>query len=306
MKKKLTIIGSGPAGLTAAIYAARANLEPLVINGSTPGGQLMSTSTVENWPGIKSIMGPELMMQMKEHAQHFGTTFLDESVVSVQFDKKPFILTTERDTQIETDAVIIATGATPKKLHIPGEQEYWAKGVTTCAVCDGAFYRDVPVVIVGGGDTAMEDALFMKNFTKQITIVQILDELTASHALKEPVLQDPDITILYNSTIKQITGDGSHVSALTIRNNKTNEETTLNTNAVFVAIGLNPNTQPFKDHLDCDDYGYIIINNHTRTSIPGVFAAGDVFDNRYKQAITAAGSGCRAALDAEQYLKKMS
>lgn len=304
-KQKLIIIGSGPAGLTAAVYAARANLHPLVIEGPTPGGQLMFTTTVENWPGLKSVQGPQLMMDMKDHAQHFGTQFLSESVISVDFTKKPFTLTTDRDKTFEAQTVIVASGATPKRLGAPGEDEYWGRGVTTCAVCDGAFYKDVPVIIVGGGDSAMEDALFMKNFTKDITIVHILEELTASHATRTPVLADPDITIIYNSTVTEILGDGQKITGVTVTNQKTKKTQHMPTNGVFVAIGYNPNTGPYKGQLKLSDYGYLQIENQTRTSIPGIFAAGDVFDLRYRQAITAAGSGCKAALDAEQYLSSL-
>lgn len=303
MVHKLIIIGSGPAGLTAAVYAARANLEPVLIEGTAPGGQLMGTTAVENWPGIKSIMGPQLMMNMREHAAHFGTQFIAGKVARTDFSKKPFTIWTDKDKELHAHSIIIATGAEPKRLGCPGETEYWGRGVTTCAVCDGAFYPDKRVIIVGGGDTAMEDASFMTKFTKKITIVHILDKLTASHAMQERVIDHPDIKIMYNSTISEIRGDGKHVSEVTITNQKTQEQTTLGTDAVFVAIGLKPNTSPFAGQIALNDYGYIVVNNHTKTSVEGVFAAGDVFDDKYRQAITSAGSGCMAALDAERYLK---
>lgn len=302
MVHKLIIIGSGPAGLTAAIYAARANLQPLIIEGTAPGGQLMGTTMVENWPGQKSIMGPELMMNMRQHAAHFGTQFIPGKIARVDFSKKPFTVWTDKDKEFQAHAIIIATGAEPKRLGCPGEKEYWGRGVTTCAVCDGAFYRDQHVIIVGGGDTAMEDASFMTKFTKKITIVHILDKLTASHAMQERVINHPDIKIIYNSTVSEIRGDGKHVTDVTITNQKTQEQTKLEAAAVFVAIGLKPNTAPFAGHITLNNYGYILVKNHTNTSVEGVFAAGDVFDDRYRQAITSAGAGCMAALDAERYL----
>lgn len=299
---KLIIIGSGPAGLTAAIYAARANLKPLLIEGSTPGGQLMGTSYVENWPGEKSILGPRLMMNMREHAEQFGTQFIAEKVISVNFAQRPFTLTTDAGTIFQAHSVIIATGAVPNRLGCPGEDQYWGSGVTTCAVCDGAFYPDKKVLVVGGGDTAMEDASFLKKFTNKISIVQISESLTASHAMQQRVINDPDIQIQYNSTVTAIHGNGTHVTGATIVNNKTNEETTIDIDGIFIAIGLKPNTKPFEGHLELNKWGYIQVTNNTNTSVEGVFAAGDVFDYRYRQAITSAGSGCMAALDAERYL----
>lgn len=300
--EKLIIIGSGPAGLTAGVYAARANLQPLIIEGSSPGGQLMGTSYVENWPGEKQIMGPQLMMKMREHAKHFGCKFLSENVSSVDFSKKPFTINTDKGKTLLAHAVIIATGAVSKRLNAPGEQEYWGKGVTTCAVCDGAFYPNKRVIIVGGGDTAMEDASFMTKFTDKITIVHILDKLTASHSMQERVLNNPKITIIYNSTVSSMEGDGSHVTHAMIRNQNTGETVRHETDAVFIAIGMLPNTKPFQGQLDLDSFGYMKVSNHTNTSVEGVFAAGDVADYRYRQAITSAGSGCMAALDAERYL----
>ena len=300
---KLIIIGSGPAGLTAGIYAARANLEPLIIDGKTPGGQLMGTTVVENWPGEKSILGPKLMMNMREHAQHFGCQFLDGEVTKVDFTKKPFLLWTDRGTELQAHAVIIATGADPKKLGCPGEKEYWGKGVTTCAVCDGAFYPDKRVIIVGGGDTAMEDASFMTKFTDKITIVQNQDALTASHVMQKRVLEKPSITILYSSTITKIQGDGSHITHAEVTDLKTKKKQLLEVDGIFLAIGLQPSSEAFKDQVELEKWGYIRVENHTRTSIEGIFVAGDVADWRYRQAITSAATGCKAALDAERYLK---
>lgn len=298
----LIIVGSGPAGLTAALYAARANLHPLIIEGTAPGGQLMGTTAIENWPGNKSIMGPQLMMNMREHAQHFGTQFIAGAITRVDFSQRPFTLWTHKNQEFKARSVIIATGAEPKRLGCAGENEYWGKGVTTCAVCDGAFYKDRPVVIVGGGDTAMEDASFMTKFTKDITIVHILDKLTASHAMQQRVLNNPIIKIMYQSTVTEIHGNGKHVTEVIVTNQQTRQSQKLPTDAVFVAIGLTPNTSIFKGQLALDQYGYVIVNNHTKTSVEGVFAAGDVHDNRYRQAIVSAGAGCMAALDAERYL----
>jgi len=300
------IIGSGPAGLTAAIYASRAFLKPLLIEGKAPGGQLMGTTAVENWPGEKSIFGPQLMNNMKEHARHFGTQFISGEIVRVDFSKRPFSLFTHKNEELQTHSVIIATGASPNRLGCPGESEYWGKGVTTCAVCDGAFYPDKKVVIVGGGDTAMEDASFMTKYTKDITIVHILDKFTASPAMQERVLKNPDIKIIYSSTVTEIKGSGQHVSEIVIKNQITGKSDSLNTDVVFLAIGQKPNTSIFKDQLTLDKMGYIELNNKTHTSVEGVFVAGDVADYRYKQAITSSGSGCMAALDTQRYLERIT
>lgn len=300
---ELIIIGSGPAGLTAGIYASRANIAPLIIEGKSPGGQLMGTSHVENWPGNKSILGPTLMMQIRDHAKHFGSQFLSEEVVKVDFSQRPFTLWTSRNKELKAHSIIIATGAIPNRLNCPGESEYWGKGVTTCAVCDGAFYPDKNILIVGGGDTAMEDASFMTKFTNKITIVQNMDKLTASAAMQKRVLENPDIKIIYKSTITEFKGNGSHVTSVIVKNQETGEMREMPFDGVFLAIGLRPSTEIFKGQLELNKWGYIEVKNHTRTSVEGVFAAGDVEDYRYRQAITSAGSGCMAALDAERYLK---
>ena len=307
-EKKLIIIGSGPAGLTAGIYAARANLDPVIIEGKNPGGQLISTTLVENWPGEKSVMGPKLMANIKEQALALGCTFLPGSVTAVDFSKPPFLLKTEKG-DLYTQTTILACGATPKKLKVPGEDTYWGKGVTTCAICDGAFYPDKEVIIVGGGDTAMEDALFMSKFTQKITIVQILDSLSASHAMKERVLKKPTINILYNSTVSEIKGDGEKITGVTITNKKDNSTTSLPAAAVFIAIGFRPNTGFLEEQVQLTDYGHVaLFNEHfkTGTSVKGVFAAGDIADPRYRQAVTSAGTGCMAALDAENYLSSLT
>lgn len=306
MTHQLIIIGSGPAGLTAAIYAARSNLKPLIIEGNTPGGQLMGTSYVENWPGEKRILGPELMMKMQEQAKALGTSFVSETVTRVDFTKQPFTLWTNTNKEFQANAIIIATGAVPNKLGIPGEEEYWGKGVTTCAVCDGAFYPNKKVMVIGGGDTAMEDASFLKKYTDDITVVQISEEFSASHAMKERILSDPTIKKVYNSTLTSIRGDGQKVTHATILNKKTGTSEEVPVDGIFVAIGLKPSTEPFKGQVAMNKGGYIEVKEETKTSVAGVFVAGDVFDYRYRQAITAAGSGCKAALDAERYLKELN
>ncbi|MGE0010452.1 MAG: thioredoxin-disulfide reductase [Candidatus Babeliales bacterium] len=302
---KLLIIGSGPAGLTAGIYSSRANLEPTIIEGTKPGGQLMGTTKVENWPGETSILGPQLMQNMREHAKKAGCTFQTGDIASVDFSQKPFTLTTNKNEQLQAHAVIIATGATPKRLGVPGEDQYWGKGVTTCTVCDGAFFQNQPVVIVGGGDSAMEGASFMLNFTKQITIIQIHDKLSASVAMQERVINNPNIKIIYQSSVTEIKGDAQKPTHVVVKNNKTGDTQELRTDAVFVSIGLTPNTQAFKDHIELLKSGHIKLFGKTKTSVEGVFAAGDVADYTYRQAITSAGDGCMAALDAERYLKSI-
>ncbi len=303
--RKLIILGSGPAGLTAGIYAARANLQPIIFEGSTPGGQLMSTSYVDNWPGEKHILGPTLMSNMREHAKETGCTIISQTVTCVDFSKKPFIITTKEDSYT-AHAVILAMGATPKRLQCPGEDDYWGKGVTSCAVCDGPLYKDKKVVIVGGGDTAMEDASFMTCYTNDITIIHIQDRLTASAAMQKPILQNKQIKIIYSSTVTSIQGNKSHITEISVTNQKTHETTPLKTDVLFVAIGLTPNTSILKQSIRLNNYGYIQIEKNTNTSIPGIFAAGDIADDRYRQAITSAGTGCMAALDAERYLKDLS
>jgi len=302
--EQLVIIGSGPAGLTAGIYAGRANLKPLILEGSNPGGQLMKTSYVENWPGEIKILGPDLMEKLKEQAIHQGANFLSQNIVKVDLGKKPFSLWTSRNQEILANSIIMATGSTPKKLNIPGEDEYWGKGVTICAVCDGAFYKDKSVVIIGGGDTAMEDASFMTKFTDKITIIHILDKLTASHAMQQRVLNNPKINIIYNSTVSQIKGNGSHITEIEIENKLNKNKEIVKADAIFLAIGSTPNTAFLGNQLELTQYGHIKLVSNNQTSISGVFAAGDVCDPRYKQAIYSAGMGCAAALDTERYLNQ--
>ncbi len=300
--ENVIIIGSGPAGLTAGIYTARANLNPLIIEGKQPGGQLMGTSFVENWPSQKSILGPKLMMDMRDQAKQLGCRFSGEEIVKADFSQRPFKLITSRNKELLAKTIIIATGASPNRLNVPGESEYWGKGVTTCAVCDGAFYPDKKILIVGGGDTAMEDASFMTKFTNKITIVQIEDKLTASHAMQQRVVNNSDIKIIYSSTVAEFKGNESHVSSVTLKNRITGITEDIDFDGVFLAIGLKPNTAAFQGQIKLNQWGYIEVTNHTNTSVPGIFAAGDAQDFRYRQAITSAGSGCMAALDAERFL----
>jgi thioredoxin reductase (NADPH) len=301
--ENLIIIGSGPAGLTAAIYAARANLKPLIIEGNAPGGQLMGTSYIENFPGTPHILGPDLMQTMREQAIQLGTRIISGDAIALSTKERPFTVQTDQSEEFSAKALILALGATPKRLGCPGEDEYWGAGVTTCAVCDGAFYPNKKVLVIGGGDSAMEDASFLTKFTNQITVVHILKELTASHAMQEPILCNPVTSIIYESTVAAIKGDGKHVTHALITNQKTGAETSLEADAIFVAIGLNPNTAILKGHIALHSNGYIMVTDTTRTSVEGIFAAGDAQDYRYRQAVTAAGSGCMAALDAERYLR---
>jgi thioredoxin reductase (NADPH) len=309
--EKVVIVGSGPAGLTAGIYTSRAGLSPLIIDGSKPGGQLMTTSAVENWPGETSIPGPALMEQMRSHTAAYGARFLDATITKVDLQERPFVLSTNSGTTVQTQSIIIATGANPKKLAVPGEEAFWGRGVSTCAVCDGTFYKGKKVVVVGGGDTATESASFLLNFTNDITIVHILPKLTASHAMQQRVIDNPSIKIIYESTVTAIEGKEQSigikkVTQVTIKNQQTGEESVLPADGVFIAIGIIPNTALFKGQLELTPYGYIQLKEYTQTSVEGVFAAGDVADSMYRQAITSAGHGCAAAMDVERYLSERS
>jgi thioredoxin reductase (NADPH) len=281
-------------------------LEPLVIEGSLPGGQLTKTSYVENWPGIQQILGADLMLNLREHAAAVGAVFSEATVTTSELEKPPFKLRLSDGSFLQAQSLILATGSTPKKLGCLGEEAFWGKGVTTCAVCDGVLYRDMPIVVVGGGDSAMENASFMSHFTQQITVVHILGQLTASKAMQERVLNNSAIRVIYTSTVTEIIGDEQGVQEVVIRDVNTHEEQRLSTRAVFVSIGLSPNVAPFADQVRLTSCGTIATyEDTTQTSIPGVFAAGDVCDMRYRQAITSAGQGCKAALDAERYLARL-
>lgn len=301
--EKLIIIGSGPAGLTAALYSARADLDPLVFEGVAAGGQLMITTDVENYPGFPDgIMGPELMDQFRKQAERFGARMRQVDVTSVDFSTRPFAISVGAD-EYTADAVIIATGAEAKWLGIPGEQTLTGKGVSACATCDGFFFRDQELVVIGGGDTAMEEALFLTKFASKVTVVHRRDEFRASKIMAARVMEHEKVDVLWNTVVTEIHGEDT-VAAVTFKDTVTGETRQFDTNGVFVAIGHKPTTELFVDQLDLDDNGYLIagLRGGTRTSVEGVFAAGDVADHTYRQAVTAAGTGCMAAIDAERWL----
>ena len=300
--RNVIIIGSGPAGLTAAVYAARANLEPLMIEGIAAGGQLMLTTEVENYPGfVDGIMGPELMEQMRKQAARFGTEFLSDDVTRVDFSKKPFEVHVGADVH-RANAVIISTGAKARLLDIPGEMQLMGHGVSTCATCDGFFFRDKKLFVVGGGDSAIEEAIFLTKFATSVTVVHRRDSLRASKIMQDRAFDNDKIDFLWDSVLTDISGDGK-VQTARVKNLKTGEEVDHDVDGVFVAIGHIPNTALFEGQLDLVG-GYIETRGtDTRTSVPGVFAGGDVVDFKYRQAITAAGMGCMAAIDAERYLE---
>ena len=300
--EKVVIIGAGAAGLTAAIYCARANLEPLVIEGMQPGGQLTTTNDVENYPGFPDgIDGPTLMDQMHAQAERFGTKYQFGEVLKADLSERPFKLTVTGGEVIEAKTLIIATGATAKYLGIESEQKLIGRGVSACATCDGAFYRDVPVVVVGGGDTACEEAIFLTRFASKVTLIHRRDELRASKIMADRTLENDKIEMVWDSEVEEILGEDK-VSGVRLRNNKTEAEQTVECAGVFVAIGHVPNTQIFKDQLEMDDAGYINRTESAQTSVPGVFVAGDCSDKVYRQAVTAAGMGCAAAIEAERLL----
>ncbi len=302
-KHDVIILGSGPAGLTAAIYTARARLETLVISGNLPGGQLMTTSDVENFPGFPNgIFGPELMMSMRQQAERFETTVMDDTATNVDFRHQPFrILTTDKE--FEAHAVIIATGASPRKLGLKSEETFGGKGVSYCATCDGPFFKDENLVVVGGGDSAIEEAAFLTKFAKSVQVVHRQDKLRASKILQERAFDNPKIKFLWNTVVMDITGD-SKVHGVTLQNVENNETRKIDVGGIFIAIGHDPNTQVYRGQLDMDEAGYLKIQNHTHTNVEGIFAAGDVHDHRYRQAVTAAGFGCMAAMDVEKYLQE--
>jgi thioredoxin reductase (NADPH) len=299
----VAIIGSGPAGYTASIYTSRAKLRTIVISGSLPGGQLMTTTEVENFPGFPSgINGPELMTYMQQQSERFGTTMLIDEVTRVDFGSKPFRIYTGSSTYT-SDSVLISTGATPRKLGIKSEQEFSGRGLSYCATCDGPFFKNQDIVVVGGGDTALEEATFLTKFGKTVKVIHRRAELRASKILQERAFENPKIEFIWNSSIIDVKGD-KKVSSVVVKNIDTSEEKNLEAGGIFVAIGHEPNTAIFKGQVDLDEKGYIILQNRTKTNIEGVFAAGDVHDFRYRQAITAAGFGCMAALDIEKWLSE--
>jgi thioredoxin reductase (NADPH) len=302
--ENVIILGTGAAGLTAAIYTARANLSPLVFEGLQPGGQLTTTTEVENFPGfIEGIDGTELMDRMRKQAERFGTRFQYALVEKVDFSSKPLKVITDDGKVHETKTVIIATGASAKYIGLESEQKLIGRGVTSCATCDGAFYRNVPVAVVGGGDTAMEESIFLTRFASTVHLLHRRDEFRASKIMADRVLKHPKIKVHWNTVVEEVLDvSKNEVTGLKLKNVKTGEASELEVRALFVAIGHQPNTKPFAGSLAMDEVGYLV-TDHTKTTVPGVFAAGDVQDSHYRQAITAAGTGCMAALEAERYLE---
>lgn len=298
----LAIIGSGPAGYTAAVYAARSQLAVVLIAGDTWGGQLMLTSEVENFPGFRDgILGPDLMKQMREQAERFGTEFISELVEQIEFKQAPFVLKLANGTAVSARSVLIATGSQSKWLGLDSEQRLMARGVTSCATCDGYFFRDKHVSVVGGGDTAMEEALELTKYAKQVVIIHRRDEFRASKFMQQRVLNHPKIKVLWNREVVEVLGD-KMVNGLKLRDTQTQKSETIKTDGLFVAIGHTPATGFLGDQIKLNPAGYIVATDQVKTGIPGVFVAGDVADPRYRQAITAAGDGCRAALEVERYL----
>src|SRR5664279_4647197 len=299
---KLLIIGSGPAGLTAAIYAARANLEPIVLAGSTPGGQLMITSDVENYPGFPDgIQGPELMAAFREQAERFGSRIVDVDIDRVDFSSRPFRVWA-RGIEYRGDAVIVATGASALWLGLDNETRLRGRGVSACATCDGFFFRDKEIAVVGGGDTALEEATFLTRFASKVNLLHRRDQFRGSRIMVDRTVENPKIQIHYNTAVEEVLGD-AHVEGVRLRDTSTGAERVLPAEGLFIAIGHQPNTEAFRDWLEVDAKGYLVVHDETGSKIDGVFIAGDVHDHRYRQAVTAAGDGCKAAIDAERWLE---
>lgn len=304
--RDVIVVGSGPAGLTAALYTGRANLRPLVIEGLEAGGQLMLTTMVENWPGYRDgIMGPELMQEMRAQAERFGTEIITGNVSEIDLSQRPFTLKTA-ESEYQTRALIISTGASARLLGLSSERTLMGHGVSTCATCDGYFFRGKPIAVVGGGDSAMEEAIFLTKFATNVTVVHRRDKLRASKIMQDKALANPKISFLWNSEVVEVRDvTKGEVSSVVVKNHETGAETNLSVEGLFVAIGHTPNTKLFTGQLDMDENGYIVTDG-TSTSVLGVFACGDVQDHVYRQAVTAAGSGCMAAIDSERYLEGLS
>lgn len=301
---KVLIIGSGPAGYTAAIYAARANLAPILVQGLQPGGQLTITTDVENYPGFAEVIqGPWLMEQMKAQAAHVGTKLISDIITEVDFSRRPFRVSGDSGTIYMAETVIISTGATARWLGLPSEKKFMGKGVSACATCDGFFYRGKDVAVVGGGNTAVEEALFLTNFCNKVTLIHRRDELRAEKIMQERLFGHPRIETIWDTVVEEVIGTDNGMTGLRLKNVKTGAESTLDAEGLFVAIGHDPATKIFKGQIEMDSEGYIKkAPDSTATSVPGVFAAGDVTDKIYRQAVTAAGMGCMAALEADKFL----
>ncbi|MBK9323124.1 MAG: thioredoxin-disulfide reductase [Bdellovibrionaceae bacterium] len=301
--ENLIIIGSGPAGLTSAIYSARARLEPLMIEGEEAGGQLMITTEVENYPGFEhGITGPELIAVIRKQAERFGTRFITRNVTKVDFSQRPFKVWVGEKLYL-SKSIIVSTGASAQYLGLPSEKQYLSRGVSACATCDGAFFRDMVVGVVGGGDTAMEEAQFLTRFAKKVYVIHRRDHFRASKIMAERTVQHPKIEVLWNSEVSEVLGDGKNVTGVKVKNTQEGSTKDLTMQGLFIAIGHKPNTSLFKGLLDMNETGYLVTKaNSTYTNIEGVFAAGDVQDHVYRQAITAAGTGCMAAIDCERWL----
>ena len=303
--RNVTILGSGPAGLTAAIYAARANMEPLVLEGLTPGGQLTITTDVENFPGFTDpVAGPDLMDAMRGQAARVGAEIIPDLALTVDLSHRPYTITTNTGQEFKTKTIIVATGASAKWLGLPSETALYNKGVSACATCDGFFFRGKNVVVVGGGDTAMEEAMYLSRLAASVTVVHRRDVLRASKIMADRALNNPKITFIWDTAIREIMDiSQGKVTGIRLHNLKTDEESVLPCDGVFIAIGHKPNTDLFRNQLDLDDEGYICVTKGTHTGIPGVYAAGDVHDTIYRQAVTAAGTGCMAAIDVTRFLE---